>query len=297
MKGVTGVWKDLLQPIIDKGDVGTVLNAIQSIPALARAEQNDPKVFWRRVFSKYFGEYIASMDIVEHFHFKKSPGFWRKITLWLTWAHRIILTELEETRGGDGFIVRTMVDGNATKDYTRVQLFGRLYTIPDFVRNVMKIESGQLLNMYDSLEEVIPRNQQELSAYATRTYWTEPFSFLFRMNPQGVFGHRISKDRIIFEGRIRNRGTPGGTVFLSIMMRKLSDYIAYLRMFYVAFSDLPDAPRSQNSQNPDAIYLGKCIMCSKEALYACGKCEQQYYCGQICAQTDWEHQHYKTCSK
>ena len=48
------------------------------------------------------------------------------------------------------------------------------------------------------------------------------------------------------------------------------------------------------------VYLGSTIFCSNcetEAFYKCGGCHQQYYCGQDCAQKDWEHQHHKTCSK
>ena len=40
-----------------------------------------------------------------------------------------------------------------------------------------------------------------------------------------------------------------------------------------------------------------CNICYDEALYSCGDCQQQYYCGQKCAQMDWQWQHRKTCNK
>ena len=44
------------------------------------------------------------------------------------------------------------------------------------------------------------------------------------------------------------------------------------------------------------IFIG-CSMCNKHAEYACGRCKQQYYCGQGCAQKDWKQKHYNLCNK
>jgi len=45
------------------------------------------------------------------------------------------------------------------------------------------------------------------------------------------------------------------------------------------------------------MQLGQCVICDEIAEYVCGKCKDQLYCGQECAQKDWEREHYKSCNK
>lgn len=40
-----------------------------------------------------------------------------------------------------------------------------------------------------------------------------------------------------------------------------------------------------------------CIICNQIASFACGNCQQRYYCGQECAQKDWKQTHQKICNK
>lgn len=39
------------------------------------------------------------------------------------------------------------------------------------------------------------------------------------------------------------------------------------------------------------------MFCDQSIGYVCGGCQKEFYCGQECAQKDWEHQHYNTCNK
>ena len=43
--------------------------------------------------------------------------------------------------------------------------------------------------------------------------------------------------------------------------------------------------------------LTGCAVCGDNSEFACGGCQQQYYCGQECAQKDWVQQHRKLCNK
>jgi len=56
-------------------------------------------------------------------------------------------------------------------------------------------------------------------------------------------------------------------------------------------------PKDIDSSVSSVVTL--CDVCQSAAAdYACGMCQQSYYCGEDCAQRDWNHlHHYKICKK
>ena len=46
----------------------------------------------------------------------------------------------------------------------------------------------------------------------------------------------------------------------------------------------------------DHMQMGQCVVCKQEAEMLCGACKQQWYCGNECAQKDWELKHYVNCN-
>lgn len=205
--------------VLDAADVKTTLSLILSIKAIADLERSNPLVFWRSVFERNFPQYVSIME--EH----PLGDVWKKMCIWLHWAHTRIFEILSKngkidieraTSGGiDITQLKWMRVRTKTEDFVKKAKFlhGRLCTLTSLAVNLLPKnatdEEKQEAFISDATREKLAPNQGKWSygnipdgeeAFYALSFWSDGQSNLEETLEILSTTPKLQKDTRIFLG-------------------------------------------------------------------------------------------------
>lgn len=265
-------FKDLLLHIIEKGDAETLHKLLQVTPELKREEWKNPTAFWKYAFELYFPEYMGTFD-------QYINNEWKKLTLWLTYAHNMIIMNLDEYHSD---YIETF-KGNSTM----IIFKGNAMKVSKWCNEILDVPSGQLFSVWkhlnDYYDDEYDNTFDNIDKKALRYYlfnrYTKMFKNTIKIN-NDKWDRFFHHDPMPFENIMFFR-------FAYLVCTNPESMLDF-RNKNISWTLIPAYPVA--SKGSKQLYLGSCVVCNETSTSTCS-CGQVAYCGEICAQSNWsDHQ-------
>ena len=282
-----GVLKNLLLNIVNQGDVATLLKVLPIFPILQKEERADPVEFWRYAFDLYFPEYIGVFD-----NFIGNDTYrWKKLSIWLTFAHRSIIQFLGARFMGrkpssyiekrDIFIGPLYITEKDERDETNMDTRTIIYknnpiSLRKWCRNVLGEPSGRLLttafkNVTNFIWEKEGDTSYTMETKALRSYifrelndavWDLSIAKLWPKSRMTPLGRNHIMNTVFFDDNLVKIGTRF-LVFARFICIGDVDTINNKLVDENVFINLPNVPGFDKYRG--TVYMGKCIQCQDVA--------------------------------
>jgi len=267
--------KHLWNQIMRQGDAETLLTLLPTFPALFRAEQQNPTEFWKHAFELYFPEYVEAFRDVELLI------EWKKLTLWLTFAHRSLLKHIADANFSEnksstqetyfGLIYKP---GSAVSmDTLRVIWKGNAKYVRDWVKYDLMVDSGQLFACFYETREQQDTSFDMMSGKLLRkalfSYYIDLFDLfkpdIMKRAEFAKFGDANHPNEKYIERKWEyfffTDEIPNQMRWIFHFLFETVGSKRNVRNFLTVFDRLPDTPA--RAMKTTALYLGKCIRCEK----------------------------------
>lgn len=285
---IKGGLRNILRTLILNGDVGMLLTSITTFSELARYEKNHPNKLWEIAFSIFFPEYVTDDKGGHVFNmlFTKQKNY-RKLTLWLHWAHKKVLTLISKNHKYMGFSFVKMAD---RVNINYFQVGNRILTRQQFASEY-GFHKGRLLDIKRDFDKG-SGDKHFIDMNVKRWFLIEDIWGYFELKDESGYNQDVLKgiEKLFGGGDKLPITVPGGLEFMEIAMAaceiltyyELNDYMEKMDEKHKQnWESIPDAPRLSGT---GIIYLGNnvCITCkTKQVQFQCKKCSQQF-CSRIC---------------
>jgi len=273
--------------VLPEIDVSGLLSLLQVDKKLQQYELDNRIVFWKNVFTKCFPEYIGiNFSILwektlpnDNKKTMYDVNTWKRICIWLTWAHRRILKQFEQFESSNLKLLR-----NEDGKISTISLV--IYKNKIISTSVFADENGfykgRLLAWSNLLTTKQRKNRTLLKLEKQKLELIEKFDR--ELLVEGVESPKEA--RIIFNTFIKLASN--NTIDLEI--RHIPDWSSYHKEHYQV------GPRT-TKDGRSVLFLGErqCVICDTPTKLVCKDCKKVAYCGKECQAEHWHTEHAKQC--
>lgn len=284
--------KDLFPRILENGDVATLVEFLKVLKPLKEEQDRDYGQFWKNAFEMYFPEY--AIDIEETLPWlEQNKEMYRKLCLWLTYAHNRILRYLDSRFSGefdysnDKFIGIVSMGINERLEQpninTRMIIYkGVSMSLRRWVKDVLGEKSGRLMSVFSNIYTHSSTRRgdtyQNMDKKALRYFlfydlsqifrWENTITVSNRLNSNDTYLRRIKADfyngdKVVESETFKFFAWARGVWSYDNSQFTGNDQIELI----AAFEEINPMPLSDHFRKKRTLFLGKCINCKNVAAY------------------------------
>lgn len=267
---LSGLDRDMLKMILERGDVKGVMKLIQTSKAISEYERKQNGIFWQDVFYFTFPEYANEMK--NPVRSNPTGNAWKNCALWLTLAHSMFIKSMKH--------IQPVYEGQGeTKVFnpSRINFEGNEYETRVFASMCYCVGGRLLAPMSDDISETPSRSEKwsQIQKIALRDYFIDMAEFKVRVKLAAEKTGKMDLPSIIEN--------------LQKFARNPSQYDVTLLHYYVGKA--PPRAQKTDERNFSPIYLG-CSACQDQdkGKFKCSECQTKF-CSKTCGEEHLAEMH------